>query len=161
VHGAAKFVFHWISEKKEDFMKVSDIMTKNVEVIHPEATIREAANKMKDINVGMIPVCDGDRIVGMLSDRDITVRATAEGMDPNQTKVRDTMSKQVVYAFEDQDIHDAARMMSEHQIRRLLIMNRNKRLTGILSLGDIAVDVNKKTSGDILKDVSEPSEPER
>jgi CBS domain-containing protein len=142
-------------------VKVSDVMTKNVEVIHPEATIREAASKMKKIDVGMIPVCDGDRIVGMLSDRDITLRATAEGLDPNQTKVRETMSPKVVYAFEDQDVGDAARMMSEHQIRRLLIMSRNKRLTGILSLGDLAVDVGKPTSGDVLKDVSEPSKPKR
>jgi len=142
-------------------MKVSDIMTKNVEVVHPEASIREAARKMKDINIGLIPVCDGDKIVGMLSDRDITVRATAEGMDPNQTKVRDTMSPEVVYAFEDQDVQDAARMMSERQIRRLLIMSRSKRLTGILSLGDIAVDTSRETSGDILKDVSEPSKPKR
>jgi len=136
-------------------------MTKNVEVVHPEASIREAAKKMKDINIGLIPVCDGDKIVGMLSDRDITVRATAEGMDPNQTKVRDTMSPEVVYAFEDQDVQDAARMMSERQIRRLLIMSRSKRLTGILSLGDIAVDTSRETSGDILKDVSEPSKPKR
>ena len=120
-------------------MLLRDVMTPHVEVIHPDATLREAAQKMKTLDVGPVPVCDGDRLQGMLTDRDITIRATAEGRDPNTTRVREVMTPDVVYCFEDQDVVEAARMMEERQIRRLVILNRDKRLVGIVSLGDLAV----------------------
>jgi len=143
-------------------MLLRDIMTINVEVIHPDATLKEAADMMKSLNVGPIPVCDGQRLQGMVTDRDITVRATAEGWDPNTTRVRDVMTPDVVYCFEDQDVRDAARMMEEHQIRRLIVLDRNKDLVGIVSLGDMAVyTADDEETGEVLERVSEPSEPRR
>jgi CBS domain-containing protein len=97
----------------------------------------------------------------MVTDRDITVRATAEGKDPKACKVREAMTPDVVYVYEDQDTGEAARQMKERQIRRVLVLNRDKKLSGIVSLGDLSVDANKRQAGDVLKDVSEPAEPRR
>jgi CBS domain-containing protein len=142
-------------------MQLKDVMTHEVEVIHPDATLAEAAQKMKELNVGPLPVCDGEHVVGMLTDRDITVRATASGGSPTQIRVRDVMTRDVVYGFEEQDIGDAARLMEEKQIRRLVVLNRDKKLVGIVSLGDLAVDANQQLAGEVLERVSEPAKPER
>src|SRR5262245_56067255 len=120
-------------------MKVFDVMTQGVECIRPEATLREAADKMKALDIGPLPVCENDRLVGMLTDRDITVRATAAGVPPGLGQVRDVMTPDIVYCFEDQDIVEAAQLMEQNQIRRLVVLNRDKRLVGIVSLGDLAV----------------------
>jgi CBS domain-containing protein len=137
-------------------------MTRNVEVIRPEAPIAEAARRMDELNVGPLPVCDGDKLIGMVTDRDITVRATSAGRDPNTTSVREAMTSDVVYAYEDQDVRDAARMMSEQQIRRLPVIDRDNRLVGIVSLGDIASETgDDRLSGEVLEQVSEPAEPDR
>jgi CBS domain-containing protein len=146
----------------EVLMKLSDIMTRNVEVIHPNSPLQEAAIKMRDLNVGAIPVCDGDRLKGMLTDRDITIRSAAEGRDPKTTRASEVMTPEVIYCFEDQDVEEAARLMANRQVRRLLILNREKRLVGIVSLGDLSVDVgNERLSGDTLEDISKPSSPTR
>src|SRR5512138_1557443 len=116
-------------------MQLRDVMTRNVEIISPEATLAQAAEKMRQLNVGPLPVCDGRRLQGMITDRDVTVRATAEGSDPRATKVRDVMTPGVVYCFEDQDVREAAQLMQQKQIRRLLVLDRNKDLVGIVSLG--------------------------
>ena len=143
-------------------MKLRDVMTPRVEVVHPDATIQEAARKMKDLDVGPIPVCDGDRLVGMLTDRDITVRATAEGRDPTRTRVREVMSEGVQYCFEDDDVRAAAETMQRAQIRRLVVLNRDKRLVGIVSLGDLAVTPGAKDeAAEALEEVSEPAAPAR
>ena len=143
-------------------MQLKDIMTRDVEVIRPDATLQEAAQKMKGLDVGPLPVCDGERLVGMLTDRDITVRATAEGRDPKTTEVREVMTCEVLYAFEDQGVTEAARLMEEHQIRRLVVLNRDKRLVGIVSLGDVAVHTdNERLAGEVVERVSEPAEPQR
>ncbi len=143
-------------------MLLKDIMTRDVQVIPPDAPVKVAAEKMKALYVGPLPVCDGDRLVGILTDRDIAVRAVAEGRDPKRTKVRDIMTPEVVYAFEDQDVEEAARLMRDRQLRRLVVLNREKRLTGIVSLGDLAVETRDKTlAGDVLEKVSEPSEPKK
>lgn len=143
-------------------MLLKDIMTRDVQVIPPDAPVKVAAEKMKALDVGPLPVCDGDRLVGILTDRDIAVRAVAEGRDPKRTKVRDIMTPEVVYAFEDQDVEEAARLMRDRQLRRLVVLNREKRLTGIVSLGDLAVETRDKTlAGDVLEKVSEPSEPKK
>lgn len=123
-------------------MLLREVMTPHVEVIHPNATLKEAAETMRALDVGPVPVCDGDRLQGMLTDRDITIRATAEGRDPNTTRVRDVMTPDVVYCFEDQDVADAAQLMEERQIRRLVVLNRDKRLVGIVSLGDLATQTS-------------------
>jgi CBS domain-containing protein len=142
-------------------MKVKEVMTRGVEVIHPEATVKEAAEKMKKLDVGPLPVCDNDRLLGMLTDRDVTLRATAEGRDPAQLKVSDVMTPGVEYCFEDDDVREAARHMETKQIRRLPVLNRDKRLVGIVSLGDLAVDSDEKLAGKALKGISEPAEPKR
>jgi CBS domain-containing protein len=143
-------------------MQIREVMTKGVEVVRPDETLQNAAQKMKSIDVGPLPVCDGDRLVGMITDRDIIVRATAEGRDPKTTPVKEAMTPGIVYVYEDQDIEEAASLMKERQIRRLVVLDRNKKLVGILSLGDIAADHrDDKLSGDVLESVSEPSEPNR
>ena len=143
-------------------MQIKDVMTRGVEVIRPEETLQAAARKMKSIDVGPLPVCDGERLVGMITDRDIIVRATAEGRDPKTTPVKEAMTPGIAYVFEDQDIDEAAQVMKERQIRRLVVLDRNKKLVGILSLGDLAADTqDERLSGDVLEKVSEPSEPNR
>jgi CBS domain-containing protein len=143
-------------------MQLKNIMTPEVEVISPEATIQEAAQKMSQLDVGPLPVCDGEQLVGMLTDRDIAVRAVAEGCDPTTTTVREAMTPDLVYCFEDQAIQEAARLMEQYQIRRLPILNRSKRLVGIVSLGDLAVSTSDQPlAGEVLEQVSEPSKPRR
>jgi len=139
-------------------MKLGDIMTLDVERVRPGDTLHEAARKMKSLDVGLMPVCgDNDKIVGMLTDRDITIRATAEGVDPKHTRVQDVMSEEVIWCFEDRDADDAAKLIQERQVRRLLVMSRDKRLVGILSLGDMARTANgTDPAGDALKAISEP-----
>jgi CBS domain-containing protein len=117
---------------------------------------------MKRLDVGSVPVCTGRKLVGMLTDRDIAVRAVAEGRDPKQTRAKDTMTPDVVYAYDDQSVEEVADMMAAHQIRRLPIINREKELVGIVALGDLAVDVqDSQMSSDVLEDVSEPARPKR
>jgi CBS domain-containing protein len=137
-------------------------MTPNVETIHPDRPLQEAAEMMKTLDVGSLPVCDNRRLLGMLTDRDITVRAVAAGRDPTRTKVGDTMTPAMIYCFEDQEIQEAATLMEQHQIRRLPILNRNQQLVGIVSLGDLAVESkDERLSGEVLEEVSEPAKPHR
>ncbi len=140
-------------------MLVRDVMTKGAECVRPTNSLVEAAQRMKDLDVGPLPVCgDNDRLVGMLTDRDITVRAVAQACDPRTTTVKDVMTPDVVYCFEDQDVQEAARLMKEHQIRRLVILNRDKRLVGIVSLGDLAVETgDERLAGKTLEEVSLPT----
>jgi CBS domain-containing protein len=143
-------------------MQVKEIMTTNAECTRPEATLQEATDRMKSLNVGSLPVCGDDRLVGIITDRDITVRATAKGNNPMVTPVSDIMTPHVAYCFEDDDVAEAARIMSEKQIRRLAVLNRDKRLVGIVSLGDMAVDTgNTVMAGTTLEAVSEPAAPRR
>ena len=138
-------------------MQLKEIMTPQVEVIAPEATIREAAEKMSHLDIGPLPVCDGERLVGMVTDRDITVRAVAEGRDPVTTLVREVMTPDLVYGFDDQDVQDAAHLMEQYQIRRLPVLNRSKQLVGIVALGDLAVHPGQQPlAGEVLEQVSEP-----
>src|SRR5437762_1778186 len=120
-------------------MKLKDILTKDPQVIGPDAMICEAARKMKECDIGMLPVCDGQRLVGAITDRDLAVRAVADGCDPLSTKVRDVMTPGICYGFEEQDLEEVAQQMEEKQIRRLAVLNRDKRLVGIVSLGDFAL----------------------
>jgi CBS domain-containing protein len=117
-------------------MYVSNCMSKDVRITSPDRPIREAARLMKEIDAGFLPVGEHDRLVGMITDRDIAVRAVAEGKSPD-TPVRDIMTKEVHYCFEDEDLESVADQMSELQVRRLPVLNRNKRLVGIVSLSDI------------------------
>jgi CBS domain-containing protein len=138
-------------------MKVSEIMSRDVKVLPPNATLQQAAQQMKVLDVGALPICDGERLLGMVTDRDIVVRAIATGKD-RQVTVTEVMSPDVFYLFEDQDVDEAARIMEKRQIRRLPVLDRNKHLVGIVSLGDIAVRTGDDSlSGDALEAVSEPS----
>ncbi len=143
-------------------MRVRDVMTRNVEKVAPCDTLQAAARKMRDLDVGPLPVCDGDRLAGMVTDRDITVRATAEGKDPARCTVGDVMTPDVVYVFEDQDVKDAADAMAAHQIRRLLVLDADQKLVGIVAMADLAVDAGKEARpAATLREVSEPAEPRR
>ena len=121
-------------------MEVKDIMSREVEVIHSNIPVQTAAKKMKTLDVGMLPVRDGELLVGMVTDRDIVVRAIAGGMDPSKTQVKDILTPDVIYCFEDQDVREAAKLMQQNKIRRLIVLNRDKRLAGIVSIGDLAVE---------------------
>lgn len=135
-------------------MKLSEIMSPDVRCISPDSTLMEAAGVMRDLDVGAVPVCDHDRLVGMLTDRDLALRAVADGRDPGRTSVRDTMSEGIVYAYDDQPVEEAAHLMEEKRIRRLPVLNRDKRMVGIVSLGDLAVNAKPTLSGHTLKEVS-------
>jgi CBS domain-containing protein len=134
-------------------------MTPGAECVRPSNSLQQAAQKMKTLDVGPLPVCgEHDRLVGMITDRDITVRAVAEACDPRTTTVKDVMTPDVVYCFDDQDMQEAAGLMKEHQIRRLVVLNRDKRLVGIVSLGDLAVETgDERLAGKTLEQVSLPT----
>ena len=143
-------------------MQVKDVMTRDVTAIQPDATLEEAAAAMALLDVGPLPVCAGERLVGMLTDRDIVVRAVATGLDPIQARVRHVMTPAVVSCFEDEDVREAARLMEEHKIRRLVVLDRDEQLVGIVSLGDLAVGTHdEQLVGEVVEVVSEPTEPER
>jgi len=140
-------------------MLLRDVMTRDVKVIQKDTTLKEAAEHMKSLDIGALPVCEGKRLIAMLTDRDITVRATAMGADPNNTKVSDVLAtSDVIVCYEDDDVRHGATVMKDHQIRRLPIVNRRKELVGIVSLGDLAVDTEKnRMVGRALEGISQPS----
>src|SRR5207247_3395456 len=119
-------------------MKTQEIMTRKVQLAEPTLPIAKAAQKMRDLNIGFLPICENDKLIGTLTDRDITIQSVAQGRDPRLASVREIMSQQVFYCYEDDDIEHAAEHMKEREVRRLVILNREKRLVGVLSLGDIA-----------------------
>lgn len=130
-------------------------MTTNVELITPKCTLREAAQKMRDIGIGALAVQEFDRLKGLVTDRDITIHAIADGKDPNQVTVDEVMTTPIVYCFDDQDVEEAARLMEVKLIRRLAVLNRSKRLVGIVSLGDLAVKAgNEALAGEALEKIS-------
>lgn len=136
--------------------KIKELMSRNVQVISPDETIREAAQHMLKGNFGMMPVRENDRMIGSISDRDITIRAVADGKDPS-TKVREVMSEGIHWAYEDDSVTDVAKLMSDNQIRRLPIVNADKRLVGIVALGDFAVDnADIAIAGEALAEISHP-----
>ena len=140
-------------------MKVHEIMTAHARCVSPDNTLVEAAGLMRELDVGVLPVCEDDKIAGMITDRDMAVRAIASGRDPNETAVRDVMTPGVISVMAEQQVEEAVRIMQENEIRRLPVLNREKRLVGILSLGDIAVSSNPAFSGLTLREVSQPHNP--
>lgn len=140
-------------------MKVHEIMTAHARCAGPENSLVEAAGLMRTLDVGSLPVCEGDRILGIITDRDIAIRAVADGRDPNATLVREVMSSSVASIMAHQDVEDAARLMQQREIRRLPVLSRNQRLVGILSLGDLAMSSTPAFSGITLREVSEPDTP--
>ena len=139
-------------------MKISEAMTRDVKVLSPDQTICEAAKLMAEIDAGAVPVGENDRLVGMLTDRDIAVRAVAEGK-PAETKIRDVMSREVLYCYDDQDVSDVARNMGDEQVRRLPVVNREKRLVGIVSIGDLARESRAAVAGKAMAEIAKPGGP--
>lgn len=139
-------------------MKVREIATPEPKRIRPDATLAEAASGMKTLDIGFMPVFDGERLVGILTDRDIVTRAVAGGCDPKTTLVGDVMSRATHCCFEDQDIKDAAQIMERSRIRRLPVLDRKEQLVGILSLGDLAARARDvELAGKVLTRVSAPA----
>jgi CBS domain-containing protein len=136
-------------------MKVKDAMTSDVRVVSPDQTICDAAKLMAELDAGALPVAENDRLVGMITDRDIAVRAVAEGL-PADTPISEIMSQEVLYCFEDQRLDDVARNMGQVQVRRLPVVNRDKRLVGIVSFADLARSEQPTTVGRAVSHVSEP-----
>jgi CBS domain-containing protein len=134
--------------------QIKDVMSRDVKVISPDASIAEAAQRMAEGDFGMLPVGENDRMVGAISDRDIAIRGVGKGLDGN-AKVRDVMSEGICWAYEDEAVDRAAEIMADKQIRRLPIVNRDKRLVGIIALGDIAME-DTKPAGEALEKISEP-----
>ena len=119
-------------------MQVQEIMSHDVELIDPNSTIRDAACKLRAEDIGALPVGENDRLIGMITDRDMVIRCVADDRQPSKCLVRDAMSKKICYCFEDDDLDEAAQLMADHQVRRLPVLNRNKRLVGMISLADIS-----------------------
>jgi len=143
-------------------MNVSEIMTTDFEMIEATCSLTEAAEKMKSLNVGFLPVKEGTRLAGLVTDRDIVIRGLAEGLDPGSTQVKDIISSEVVYCYDDESVDDAARLMEDNQVRRLIIVNHGQTPVGILSIGDIAVKSGQvQLAAEILERISEPAAPVR
>lgn len=137
---------------------VRDVMTRGVETAAPDASIAEVARRMRDLDVGSLPVTDGNRLLGIVTDRDLSVRATAASKDPNSTKVREVMSPEIAWVFDDEPADAAARVMRERQIRRLPVLDRSDRLVGVVALADLATDLgDDKLKGATLEEISQPS----
>lgn len=141
-------------------MRVADIMTDDVATIAADASIREAARQMDMLNVGALPVTDGRRLVGIVTDRDVTVRATAAGLSPDATQVSEVMTDDVRWCSADDDVEDVMRLMSDVQIRRVPVLNTSGDIVGIVALGDLAED-NAPGADEVLREVSYPAEPDR
>jgi CBS domain-containing protein len=140
-------------------MQLKEFINYHVETIGPEDTLQQAAEKMRDFDVGSIPVCDGNQLIGMVTDRDITIRAAANGDDPTIAIVSEIMTPDVVCCYENQTAEEAAALMQEHQIRRLFVLNENNELVGITSLGELATATgNRQLAGETLERVSDSAE---
>lgn len=139
---------------------IRDVMTANVEVTRADDTLQAAAERMKLHDVGFLPVVQEDRLVGLLTDRDVTTRATASGLDPTRTQVSDIMTPRVWWIYEDQSVEEAGRLMEDKKVRRLIVLNRGQQPIGVVSLGDLAVHAAESdTAGQVLRRVSEPAHP--
>ncbi len=142
-------------------MKVREVMSGNVQSVQNTDSVRQAAEIMKRMNIGVVPVLKGNDTIGILTDRDITVRLVAVGRDPETTRVGEVMTGDILTCREDQDIEEAAEIMENHQVRRLLVQNAQGRTVGILSLGDLAFEIGEGKIGEVLRRISEPAQPVR
>jgi CBS domain-containing protein len=145
-------------------MQVSEIMTREVETVAPDASLQQAASTMEALGVGSLPVCDGNRLVGAITDRDIVVRGVAAGLSPVDAMVRDCMTEDIAYAFCDEEAEEVLERMKTLQVRRLAILDREKSLVGIVSLGDVATEPRAAalaSLGAAISEISEPSRPRK
>ena len=135
-------------------MLVKNEMTKNIEFVNPKTSLKEAAEKMKNLDIGVLPICENDLLLGILTDRDITIRSTAFGKDPNTTSVEEIMTPGVEWCFEDDNVEEVATKMERKKIRRLPVINRDKKLVGILSIGDLVTRGSRNVACEVLEKVS-------
>lgn len=137
-------------------MLAKEVMSKKPEFLPPDATLKQAADQMRTHDYGFIPIGENDRLIGAITDRDITIRAIAEGKDPNKTTVRDVMSKGIYYCLETDNLEKVAQQMEKLQVRRLVVLSKDKRLIGVISLGDIATKChNPKLCSELTEKISE------
>jgi CBS domain-containing protein len=136
-------------------MKVSEVMTRDVQIASPDETLKHAAEMMAAIDAGILPVGENDHLVGMITDRDIAIRGIAKGKGPS-ARIGEVMTQEVKYCFDDQDVDEVTKNMGDIQVRRLPVVDRNKRLVGILSLGDVAFEADGKGMGQTLSKISRP-----
>ena len=141
--------------------QVAQVMTRGVHSMSPQDSLQMAARAMDELNVGAIPVCEGDNIIGMVTDRDIVVRGVAQSLPPDSAPLRDVMSAEVRTCYEDESLEEVTGRMRDSQIRRLPVLDRQDHLVGILSLGDVAVKGDEIQAAQALTDISEPAEPDR
>ncbi len=141
--------------------QVAEVMTRGVRALSPSDNLQRAAQAMDELNVGAIPVCENERVVGVVTDRDITLRGVAQGCAPDRTPLRLVMSQDVETCYEDDDLEDVTEKMQNAQIRRVPVLDRSNHLIGMLSLGDVASKADEDEAGETLSDISEPSEPDR
>jgi CBS domain-containing protein len=137
-------------------MKIQEVMTADVSYVGPDAPILEIARKMRDADIGSMPVVDDDRLIGMVTDRDIVVRIVAEGADLGTATARAAMSPGILYCFEDDTVEQVLENMGDQQIRRLPVVNRDKRLVGLVSLGDLSLTGKRRAAGEALQEISQP-----
>jgi CBS domain-containing protein len=137
-------------------MQIRDVMTRDVSVASPNDSIQHAAARMAELDVGVLPVGENDKLIGMITDRDMAVRGVACACDPSTTKVRDLMSAEIKYCFDDESVEHIAQNMAEQQVRRLPVVNRDKRLVGIVSLADLATHLKSKAPSYALRGISQP-----
>lgn len=140
-------------------MRVKDIMTKDVLVVSPDTYIAEVARQMESHDIGAVPVCTGRKVVGMVTDRDIALQVVGRGKDPADCKASDVMTSPVVWCYEEAELDEAARLMETRQIRRLIVVDREKKLVGVVALGDLATRANERVAGEALEKISEPTHP--
>jgi CBS domain-containing protein len=144
-------------------MQICDMMTRDVQCIKPNASLIDAARQMKQLDIGCLPVCgNNDRLIGMITDRDIVIRAVADNRDMEDTTIEEVMTPDIQFCMEDQPVEHAAQIMRDRQIRRLVVLSKDRRLVGIISLGDIAVDTDDEhVAATALEGISQPAMPTR
>jgi CBS domain-containing protein len=140
---------------------VSQVMTRGVRTVAPGDTVAQAARAMEEMDIGVLPVCDGDRLLGMLTDRDIVLRGVARNLPPERTDVAELMTQDVCWCYDDASIEEAMDRMRESRIRRLAVVDHERHLVGMVSLGDVAVKGDMGEAGDALEQISEPAAPDR
>jgi CBS domain-containing protein len=142
---------------READMQIKDVMTPDVSFVNPDTPIREIARRMRDHDIGSTPVVEHDRLIGMVTDRDIVLRVIAEGADVHAARARDAMSLGILYCFEDDSVESVLENMGDNQIRRLPVVNRQKRLVGFVSLGDLSLAGKRRAAGEALQEISQPT----
>ena len=137
-------------------MYVRDVMTAQVNFVASDTPVNEVARLLRDQDIGSVPVSDGEKLVGMITDRDIVVRGMADGVDPRSLRARDVMSPKIVFCTEDQSVEEVLEHMGQEQVRRMPVVDANRRLVGVVSLGDLSRAAAERTAGNALKEISEP-----